>query len=264
MNYYLLYDTIGSLRAVADPGGTIIKRIDYDSFGFIVNDTNPAFSVPLGFAGGFYDRDTKLVRFGARDYDPALGRWTAKDPIDFAGGDMNLYGYVGNSPVNWVDPSGLWNEDVHFYKTFVWAVFEAGIEPRIAQRIATANQGMDEAFLTKPESLRNLLPGLLYGIPAGTYLHFQSTIFAEVGLSQALKRGDIEMFGKYLHVLQDSFSHRGLEPFKHLYLSGRGDSPDQYCEGSSRENMMKGYTIWWLQEFERTRGKKYHPVIRAR
>jgi hypothetical protein len=47
-----------------------------------------------------------LVRFGARDYDPAIGRWTARDPIDFAGGDTNLYGYVGNDPVNQVDPLG--------------------------------------------------------------------------------------------------------------------------------------------------------------
>jgi uncharacterized protein RhaS with RHS repeats len=47
------------------------------------------------------------VRFGARDYDPETGRWTAKDPIGFAGGDTNLYGYVANDPVNWVDPLGL-------------------------------------------------------------------------------------------------------------------------------------------------------------
>jgi len=38
-----------------------------------------------------------IVRFGARDYDPETGRWTAKDPIMFAGGDANLYGYVGGS-----------------------------------------------------------------------------------------------------------------------------------------------------------------------
>jgi uncharacterized protein RhaS with RHS repeats len=49
------------------------------------------------------------VRFGVRDYDPETGRWTAKDPIRFAGGDMNLYGYVLNDPVNWVDPWGLFN-----------------------------------------------------------------------------------------------------------------------------------------------------------
>jgi RHS repeat-associated protein len=63
--------------------------------------------VPFGFAGGLHDRDTGLVRFGARDYDPVIGRWTAKDPIDFAGGDANLYGYVGNDPITFVDPLGL-------------------------------------------------------------------------------------------------------------------------------------------------------------
>ncbi len=72
----------------------------YDSFGSIINDTNLTLRIPFGFGGGLHDRDTNLVRFGARDYDPALGRWTAKDPIDFAGGDLNLYGYVLSDPVN--------------------------------------------------------------------------------------------------------------------------------------------------------------------
>ncbi len=41
------------------------------------------------------------------DYDPETGRWTAKDPIGFAGGDTNLYGYTANDPVNFVDVNGL-------------------------------------------------------------------------------------------------------------------------------------------------------------
>jgi len=61
----------------------------------------------FGFAGGFYDPDTGLVRFGARDYDAEVGRWTTKDPILFRGGDTNLYAYAGNDPVNSTDPSGL-------------------------------------------------------------------------------------------------------------------------------------------------------------
>ena len=47
------------------------------------------------------------MRFGARDYDAEAGRWTAPDPILFAGGDSNLYAYVRNSPVNFVDPAGF-------------------------------------------------------------------------------------------------------------------------------------------------------------
>ncbi len=105
--YYLTYDQVGSLRAVTDTTGAIIKRIDYDSFGNILTDSNPAFTVPFGFAGGLYDRDTGLVRFGARDYDPVIGKWTAKDPIDFGGGDLNIFEYVLGDPVNGVDPGGL-------------------------------------------------------------------------------------------------------------------------------------------------------------
>jgi RHS repeat-associated protein len=57
--------------------------------------------------GGFFDHLTGLTRFGARDYDPEIGRWIAKDPVLFDGGQANLYVYVGNDPVNWFDPSGL-------------------------------------------------------------------------------------------------------------------------------------------------------------
>ncbi len=108
--YYLAYDQVGSPRVVTDAAGNVVKKIDYDSFGNKINDTNPAFTIPFGFAGGLLDQDTGLVLFGYRDYDPDLGRWTAKDPIGFAGGDTNLYGYCLNDPVNWIDPLGLYTE----------------------------------------------------------------------------------------------------------------------------------------------------------
>jgi RHS repeat-associated protein len=85
----------------------VIKRIDYDSFGYIIDDTDPAFEAPFGFAGGLSDPDTGLVRFGYRDYDPDTGRWTAKDPIFFDGGSIDFYGYVLDNPINTVDPNGL-------------------------------------------------------------------------------------------------------------------------------------------------------------
>jgi RHS repeat-associated protein len=107
--YYLAYDPVGSLRIVSDAAGNIVKRVDYDSFGNILADSNPALTVPFGFAGGLHDPATGLVRFGYRDYDPDVGRWTAKDPILFAGGDTDLFGYVQSDPVNMADPLGLLN-----------------------------------------------------------------------------------------------------------------------------------------------------------
>ena len=103
VTYRIISDHLGSVRLVVNSAdGSIAQRIDYDEYGIVVNDTNPGFQ-PFGFAGGLYDQHTKLTRFGARDYDPFTGRWTSKDPIGFSGGDVNLYGYVMNDPVNLVD-----------------------------------------------------------------------------------------------------------------------------------------------------------------
>jgi uncharacterized protein RhaS with RHS repeats len=70
VTYYLAYDHVGTLRLVVDSAGNVVKRIDYDSFGYILADSNPGLLVPFGFASGLHDRDTGLVRFGFRDYDP--------------------------------------------------------------------------------------------------------------------------------------------------------------------------------------------------
>jgi RHS repeat-associated protein len=106
VTYRIISDHSGSPRLVVDVStGAIAQHIDYDEFGVVLTDTNPGFQ-PFGFAGGLYDKDTGLVRFGSRDYDAQTGRWTAKDPILFAGGDTNLYGYVLNDPTNFHDPDG--------------------------------------------------------------------------------------------------------------------------------------------------------------
>jgi len=102
----IITDHLGSpVMVVNTSTGEIVQQMSYDEFGNVLEDTNPGFQ-PFGFAGGLYDRDTGLVRFGARDYDPVIGRWTAKDPIAFEIGDMNLYGYVLNNPTNLIDPLG--------------------------------------------------------------------------------------------------------------------------------------------------------------
>ena len=105
--YYIQTDHLGSPRVISSATGTVIKTLSYDSYGNVIADSNPEFAIPFGFAGGLYDADTKLIRFGYRDYDPETGRWTARDPIGFAGGDTNLYGYVLGDPINFIDGNGL-------------------------------------------------------------------------------------------------------------------------------------------------------------
>src|SRR5262249_43914735 len=106
MTYRLLKDGLGSIRLVVEiTSGTITQRIDYDSAGRIVFDSNAGFT-PFGFAGGIHDGETNLVRFGARDYHPETGRWTAKDPIRFDGGS-DMYLYAKGDSVDNKDIDGL-------------------------------------------------------------------------------------------------------------------------------------------------------------
>ena len=110
VTYRIFKDHLGSPRLVVDIAtGTVAQRLDYDEYGQVINDTNPGFQ-PFWFAGGIYDRDTGLVRFGARDYEAGSGRWMAKDLGMFQSKDIDLYRYTANDPVNFVDRNGMQTE----------------------------------------------------------------------------------------------------------------------------------------------------------
>lgn len=104
--YRIISDHLGSPRLVVNVNtGQIAQRMDYDAWGNVTQDSSPGFQ-PFGFAGGLYDPLTRLVRFGARDYDARTGRWTTKDPVGFSGG-ANLYLYSRGEPLGRKDISGL-------------------------------------------------------------------------------------------------------------------------------------------------------------
>ncbi|WP_374077024.1 RHS repeat domain-containing protein [Bdellovibrio bacteriovorus] len=104
--YQIISNHVGTPRFVVDSlTGNILEELQFDEFGIPSTERIDSIS-PFGFAGGLYDRDTGLIRFGMRDYDPETGRWTSKDPILFGGGDTNLFGYAANDPINKFDPEG--------------------------------------------------------------------------------------------------------------------------------------------------------------
>lgn len=108
VRYAVATDLAGTPRAVAAPGGAVVEVIDRDTFGVLRADSNPAFGLPIGFAGGVDDRLTGFSRLGLRDYDPDLGRFTTLDPTLFGGGSLNLYAYASGDPATFRDPTGLW------------------------------------------------------------------------------------------------------------------------------------------------------------
>jgi RHS repeat-associated protein len=99
---YFLADHLGSTNGLTDSTGALTSQTAYDSFG----NRTASLTTRYGFTGRERDDFTGLIYYRARFYDPNLGRFISEDPIGFGGGDINLYGYVGNSPLMSRDPSG--------------------------------------------------------------------------------------------------------------------------------------------------------------
>jgi RHS repeat-associated protein len=127
-NYYYLYDGLGSVVGLIDANGVLARTYSYDAFG----NTTVSGSLPedtnLRFAAGYHEpAPMNLYQFGTRSYDSTIGRWTQQDPLPGTiddPQDFDPYVYVGDDPVNLVDPSGecsahqiFWNGLLSCFKT---------------------------------------------------------------------------------------------------------------------------------------------------
>ncbi len=101
-----LSDHLGSTRDLADASGQILNHICYDAFGRLVSESDPRRTTRFLFNAREYDAVLGWYDLKARYFDPSTGRFTTEDPIRFAGGDANLYRYVGNEPIRLSDPTG--------------------------------------------------------------------------------------------------------------------------------------------------------------
>jgi len=93
---------------VVDSSGSVKNSYYYDPFGNSLNKSEPVGN-PWQYAGGYFDANTGLYKFGERYYDPQVGRWTQKDPVGGSLGNVNStnpYVYAGNEPTMQTDPSG--------------------------------------------------------------------------------------------------------------------------------------------------------------
>lgn len=105
--YWLHHDRLNSVVGITDDTGTEIVEYDYDPFGAVTVTGSAAIAdQPIGFAGGHTERDSGLINFGARWYDPQTAAWTQPDPAGTPDGP-NRYTYVNGNPTNYTDPTGL-------------------------------------------------------------------------------------------------------------------------------------------------------------
>jgi RHS repeat-associated protein len=109
--YYIHADHLGTPRKITrSTDNQVVWTWESEAFGASLPDQNPSglgtFVFNLRFPGQYYDQETGLFYNGFRDYDPGTGRYGESDPIGLAGG-INTYAYVGDNPINWIDPLGL-------------------------------------------------------------------------------------------------------------------------------------------------------------
>ncbi len=103
--FYYTRDHLGSVREVTNRAGSIQARYEYDPYGKR-NRLDGKFDTDFGYTGHYHHAPSGLILAPYRVYDPALGRWLSRDPIEEKGG-LNLYGYVENDPLNATDALGL-------------------------------------------------------------------------------------------------------------------------------------------------------------
>ena len=103
--YFYHYNVRGDVTLVTDASQQKAVEYLYDDYGRINNKTG-TLNQPFQYSTKRFDPDTGLAYFGYRFYAPAINKWIARDPLHESGG-INLYGYVGGNPLNYVDPFGL-------------------------------------------------------------------------------------------------------------------------------------------------------------
>ncbi|MFT5522769.1 MAG: RHS repeat-associated protein, partial [Pirellulaceae bacterium] len=136
---YFLYDAQWSTDALIDGDEFTTDSYKYRAFGLVEKQNGNSHS-PMTFVGkqGYYREDeldlymlgASNANQGGRYYDPILGRFVSKDPVGFQAGDLNLYRYVRNNPINAIDPSGqtetFFSFGGHVYSMVLKSVAECG------------------------------------------------------------------------------------------------------------------------------------------
>jgi RHS repeat-associated protein len=147
--YYYLNDRLGTPQIMTDDNGNVVWEASYKPFGQASVNTKSSVTNNFRFPGQYHDQETGFHYNYHRYYDPGTGRYLTPDPIGLIGG-INLFAYVENNPINWIDPIGL-------YCKIIW---EEGGTFHISFRRGQERIGYWQAFIawTGAQTVRLFLP----------------------------------------------------------------------------------------------------------
>ncbi|MUT68791.1 RHS repeat domain-containing protein [Paenibacillus sp. NEAU-GSW1] len=114
-NYYYLYNGHADVTALVDGTGIVKAAYEYDAFGNVTLESGADINNPIRYAGYQYDEESKLFYLNARYYDPKLARFITEDTYKGESEDplsLNLYTYVYNNPLIYLDPPGNTSERI--------------------------------------------------------------------------------------------------------------------------------------------------------
>jgi len=253
--FYYHTDPAGTPLAMTDSSGNVVWKADYKPFG---EEQSVTATVPNDkrFIGKEKDEETGFSYFGARYQNAKIGRFISPDPVRAVDPRtsktnegmllnpqrLNTYAYALNNPSRYIDPKGLWGEDVHHDMTLIWAR-NSGFSPHDAGVIAYSDNATDGGNFIGTGGT-GWWPNWAGGDQSR---HFNTNksgpdsrdVWAgkEFNLAVSLyKSGDTDAaltaLGRGLHSLQDKFAHRDWNTGPY----GWDPHPREYDQVSSQIN----------------------------